>query len=102
MKVTIYILLSLLIVAGCDSVIDSNKFVSSTGFIKKIEASTWQYGTHTLNNNQGRVLYALKSKNHDLDDYNDEKVNISGYIVEGYPVDGGPEYIDVRTIKIIR
>lgn len=35
MKATIYVLLSLLIVAGCDSGIDSNKFVSSAGFIKK-------------------------------------------------------------------
>ena len=102
MKATIYIFVFLLFIVSCDSGVDSNNFVSSDGFINKIEVSSWMYGTHTLNDSQGKVLYALKSSNYDLYDYNDKKVHISGYKIDGYPVGGGPIYVDVRTIKIIQ
>lgn len=57
------------------------------------------YGTHVLTNDHGQTLYALKSSSVKLDDYIDKNVEISGSKIEGYPIDGGPEYIEVSKIK---
>jgi len=102
MKKIIFIFPLILFLASCDSSVESNNSVSSNGFIKKIETSTWQYGTHTLNNLQGKPRYALKSLNYNLDDFNNKKVIIRGIKIEGYPVDGGPIYVDVKSIEEIQ
>ena len=34
-----------------------------------------------------------------LDDYVDKKVTVKGDLVKGYPVDGGPDYLNVKSIQ---
>ncbi len=67
-----------------------------TGIIEPIGMTTWQYGTHTLSN--ATNLYALRSKSVDLEKYEGQTVTLRGERVEGYPVENGPEYIDVTEI----
>ena len=68
-----------------------------TGLLKKQDYTTYQYGSHTLTT--GSATYALTSKAVNLDRYLNRTVIITGDKIVGYPVDGGPEYIDVKTIK---
>ncbi len=64
-----------------------------TGILVRQGITTYMYGTHVLSG------YALRSSGIDLYDYEDQTVSIIGYKVEGYPVDFGPEYIEVVEIK---
>jgi hypothetical protein len=68
-----------------------------TGTIEAIGMTTYQYGTHTLNNDQD--FYALKSDVIELSQYEGKKVNITATKIEGYPVDGGPIYLNVLQIS---
>ena len=67
------------------------------GLLNKQGPTTYQYGTHTLTNSS--KTYALTSKELDLDKYVGRNVIITGEKISGYPVDGGPEYIEVKEIK---
>jgi hypothetical protein len=87
---------------SCDSGIDSNESVTANGSIRKIEMSTWQYGTHTLIDSNSKPLYALTSSVVDLDLYQNKQVRISGNLVKGYPVDGGPKYLNVISIYVMQ
>ena len=71
--------------------------VTASGTIEKIGMSTFQYGTHLLK--ADNKTYALKSGSINLDTYLDKKVTIKGKKVAGYPVDGGPELVDVTLVK---
>lgn len=64
-----------------------------TGTIQKLEATAFQYGTHTISG------FALRSSSVNLDDYINQSVTIVGYKIDGYPVDGGPDYIEVEQLK---
>ena len=101
MKKIIFIFALILFLVSCDSSVESNNFVLSDGFLKKIEASTWQYGTHTLNDEQGKPIYALKSSNLNLDDFNNKVVRIRGEKIEHH-IGGGPIYVDVKSIDVIQ
>jgi hypothetical protein len=99
MKYLIVLLLAVLISFSHCKSLDGKKGnynFHGKGIIKKLEITTWQYGTHTID--IGDKFYALKSDNIDLNKYNDQVVSIWGNKIEGYPVDGGPEYIDVKRI----
>jgi hypothetical protein len=61
--------------------------------------TTYLYGTHRLVNESGKTIFALKSDTIGLDNYIDKKVTITGDLVPGYPVDGGPEYLQVKSIQ---
>lgn len=63
------------------------------GTILKQGITTYQYGTHTAS------TYALRSEELNLDDFLNQEVKIVGKKIEGYPVDGGPEYIEVTKIN---
>ncbi|MBM78813.1 MAG: hypothetical protein CL846_10055 [Crocinitomicaceae bacterium] len=84
------IVLMISISASCNL---SKSNIKTSGVIQKQGITTYQYGTHTIPG------YALKSNTIDLDKYIDQKVKIKGSKVDGYPVDGGPEYIEVKKIK---
>ena len=84
------IVLIISISASCNL---SKSNIKTSGVIQKQGITTYQYGTHTIPG------YALKSNTIDLDKYIDQKVKIKGIKVDGYPVDGGPEYIEVKKIK---
>ena len=68
--------------------------MKTTGLIQKQGITTYMYGTHTITD------YALKSNSINLDNYIDENVSIIGEKIDGYPVDGGPDYIEVKKIKV--
>ncbi len=71
----------------------------TSGVVKAQGTTTYMYGTHILTDNNGNTLYALRSSSVILDDYINKTVEIKGHKVKGYPVEGGPEYIDVSKIK---
>lgn len=76
---------------------DTATRVTATGTIQKLGMSTFQYGTHVLKT--ANKTYALKST-FSLDPYLDKKVTIKGKKVSGYPLDGGPEFVDVTLVKL--
>lgn len=72
---------------------DNPDLIEVNGVIQKQGVTTYQYGTHVISG------YALRSSSIDLDDYINQNVTIVGYKIVGYPVDGGPDYIEVEQIK---
>ncbi|MFT2010594.1 hypothetical protein ACMA1I_18100 [Pontibacter sp. 13R65] len=95
-KLLYYIPVLLLLAIACtkEEVAPINT-VNAIGLVKIQQASYFQYGTHILTTEQGIVLYALKSESLNLDTYLDEEVEISGIPVAGYPLEGGPEFLEV-------
>ncbi len=75
------------------------KEVPITGTLQKQGETTYQYGTHVLNDKEGKTLYALKSETIHLDDYIGKNVKVQGKLVDDYPIDGGPPYLDVTKIE---
>lgn len=81
---------------SCDSVPgDSSRKYSGT--IEPTGITSYQYGTHRLEARD--TFYALRSKTIDLSQYEGQKVTISATPIQGYPVDGGPEYLEVRSVE---
>lgn len=68
-----------------------------TGTIEQQGMTSYQYGTHTLTNDE--TFYALKSEKVDLDEYVGKTVTVIADKISGYPLDGGPEYLMVLEIK---
>jgi len=95
------LLLSLFIatITSCTSMKDSNtaKHLTATGTLEKLGMSTFQYGTHILKTQN--KTFALRSS-FDLNPYINKKVTIKGEKVAGYPLEGGPELIDVTLVKL--
>lgn len=75
------------------------KATKTDGIIQKQGITTYQYGTHILVDNNGQTKYALKSESINLDNYINRYVEIKGHKIKGYPIDGGPDYIDVSEVK---
>ena len=71
--------------------------VEVSGVVQKPGMTTYQYGTHVLNAD-GKT-YALKSATLNLDTYVDKNVKVKGTMVEGYPLENGPELLEVTEIK---
>lgn len=67
------------------------------GLLKKQGITIYQYGTHTITN--GGQTYALKSSAVNLDNYIDKTVTVKGEKIKGYPVDGGPEFVDIKEVE---
>lgn|SRR5690606_11710905 len=81
----------------CNNNTKSNSMEIS-GTIEPIGMTTWQYGSHTITNDDG-ILYALRSEKLKLENYEGRRVTLKGDKVEGYPVENGPEFIEVIEIK---
>jgi hypothetical protein len=73
--------------------------VTSAGIIKKQGVTSYMYGTHVLVNENGRTLYALKSDRINLDPYVGRKVTVYGELMKGYPVENGPNYLNVGSLR---
>lgn len=73
--------------------------ITSMGIIKKQGMTSYMYGTHVLVNENGRTLYALKSDRINLDPYVGRKVTVSGESIKGYPVENGPNYLNVESLR---
>jgi len=67
------------------------------GIIENQGITSYQYGTHVLNSEED--FYALKSEKLNLENFVGKMVLLSGSKIEGYPVDGGPDYILVTEVK---
>jgi hypothetical protein len=67
------------------------------GLLKKQEVTSYMYGTHTITSDT--KMYALKSTIVNLDTYINKTVTVKGNKINGYPVDGGPEFIDVKEVE---
>lgn len=78
--------------------LDSKSYISAKGKLTRIGISSWQYGTHILKDDNGRILFALRSSYVNLQNYEGKFVNIEGDIIQGYPLDRGPRYVDVKKI----
>jgi len=75
----------------------TQKDVELEGVIQKQGITSYQYGTHVL---KGKKTYALKSKTISLDNYVGKKVKIQGNFIAGYPIEGGPQYINVKKVTV--
>jgi len=88
------------VISGCSSMKNGGNsgIVTASGTIEKLGMTTFQYGTHLLKADNNKT-YALKSASINLDTYLDKKVTIKGKKVAGYPLEGGPELIEVTLVK---
>lgn len=76
------------------------KALSITGILAQQGVTSYQYGSHNLKTED--KFYALRSKDVILDEYIGKKVKIIGVPIAGYPLSGGPDYIKVLRIEIIK
>jgi len=99
MKKTLVLALFVATIFGCTSMKQAEKTgtVTVSGTIEKLGMTTFQYGTHVIK--ADNKTYALKSETINLDTYSGKNVTVKGKKVAGYPVDGGPELVDVTLVK---
>ena len=99
--IAIMIMVVVMTFVACGSEKGSKSYgVTATGTIKSAGITTYMYGTHILVDANGKTLYALKSDKIDLDEYADvTDVTVKGNLISGYPVEGGPEYLDVKKVE---
>lgn len=99
MKNIIILLAIGLSMAGCSTTKSSGgqNLVQLTGKIEKLGMSTFQYGTHTIE--AAGKSYALKSSAVDLNGFTGKEVTLKGTKVAGYPIENGPELIEVTEVK---
>lgn len=82
-----------LVGTSCEKKNGNSNSVEITGTLQKQGITTYQYGSHVM------AGYALQSSTVNLDDYVNQNVTVTGYKIEGYPIDGGPDFIEVETIQ---
>lgn len=87
-----------LFTTNCNNSVSTSPSMEISGTIEPVGMTTWQYGSHTISEEDGK-LYALRSSEVKLQDYEGKKVTIKGEKIEGYPVENGPEFIEVTEIK---
>lgn len=95
----IFVVSLLFLTATCNKGTSSQNqdLMKVTGQIEKTGITSYQYGTHTLEGDE--TFYALKSDKIDLSPYEGKSVTVTAEKIEGYPVDGGPEYLNVVQVK---
>ncbi|AOM79215.1 hypothetical protein [Pedobacter steynii] len=100
MKKLLILLVAGFAFAGCSTMKPSGdkNMIELSGKIQKSGMTTYQYGSHTIQS--GDKTYALKSTAVDLDTFADKDVVLKGTKVAGYPVENGPDLIDVKEVKI--
>jgi hypothetical protein len=70
--------------------------VTFTGLLQEQVITTYQYGSHTISD--GTTGYALTSETIELDQYIGDTVTIEGVKKDGYPVEDGPDYVEVTAV----
>ena len=93
LPILLALLFSMMLVAGCSQKNIGPAPLEVTGVIQEQGITFYQYGTHTIEG------YALRSSTIDLNDYIGQRVTIQGRLVEGYPLEGGPELLEVIKVK---
>jgi len=102
MKKLILMGLCLMVLGGCTSNRNKDVGVKRDGVLTTIQMSTWMYGTHVLSDDTGKPVTALDSQKINLDMYEGEKVEVQGTLKDGYPIDSGPEFLEVQTIEVLK
>lgn len=90
------IFMLLFFTATCSSTTQKDT-MEITGIIEPQGITAYQYGTHTISNDD--TFYAIKSEVVDLDDYVGKTVTVKAEKIEGYPLEGGPDYLLILKIK---
>lgn len=77
------------------------------GIIQKQGVTTYQYGTYVLkgkplsgNPDEKESIFALRSKKIKLNKFIGKKVIVTGKKIAGYPIEGGPDFIEVLAIEL--
>ena len=73
--------------------------IREKGYIKTAGITSFNYGTHVLVSDSGEILYALKSSIMNLADFTKGEVTVTGKLIMGYPVEGGPDFLSVSDIQ---
>ena len=71
--------------------------ITLTGKVEQLGMTTFQYGTHLIK--AENKTYALKSTKVNLNNYVDKSVTLKGTKVAGYPLENGPELIEVTEVQ---
>ena len=98
---TIFLILGGAFISSCkkEETTKESNLVMVTGVIQQVQGiTTYQYGSHGISNDT--QAYALRSQTIVLDDYVGQSVTIKGEKIEGYPVEDGPDYLEV--IEVIQ
>jgi len=74
--------------------------IRAEGVIEKRRITTYQYGTHALTDG-GKTLFALRGDGMKLEDYVGKRVRIRGSRIAGYPISGGPDYLDIKRVEVL-
>ncbi len=69
------------------------------GLLQKQGITFYQYGTHVLKDTVGNTVYALTSDSINMDAFIDKKITLIANKIDGYPISGGPPYLEVIKIK---
>lgn len=99
MKTLVYFfsgLILILFAATCNRVTSQSNGMTVTGTIQEQGMTSYQYGTHTLTNSE--TFYAVKSDSVNLNNYQNREVTVRVRPIEGYPIEGGPEYLEVLEV----
>lgn len=97
MKKLLILLMLGITAVGCGTTkqSDNSSTLTLSGKLEEMGMTTFQYGTHKLQS-EGKT-YALKSSL-DLNRYINKEVTIKGSRVAGYPVENGPDFIEVSAV----
>ncbi|RLD24573.1 MAG: hypothetical protein DRI54_05980 [Bacteroidetes bacterium] len=82
---------------ACQSKKLASNQIEVSGILQKQGMTTYQYGTHIIVSNDKQ--YALKSSTLDLNKHQKQYVTIIGEKIAGYPIEGGPDYLEVIKVK---
>lgn len=86
----------MILFAASLTLVSCNTKMDGGGTIKEQGITTYMYGTHSIE--ISGTTYAIKSSHVNLNDYLDQYVTIHAEKVSGYPVDGGPELLEVISV----
>jgi hypothetical protein len=96
-KSLMLLIIAMICLAGCSKKFETADAIRLEGGLEKPEMTTYQYGTHLLKT--ADKTYALGSKKLNLDLWIGKVVSIKGIKVKGYPLEGGPELIEVSSVN---
>ena len=85
------------LITSCSSGSKQAATAEYSGIIEPTGISTYQYGSHTLKTRD--TFYALKSEAIKLEQFEGRSVTIKAKRIEGYPIEGGPEFLEVLQVS---
>ena len=71
--------------------------IDASGLLIRLGITAFQYGTHGLRVDKA-LKYALRSDEVDLERFVNKTVHLEATKIAGYPVDFGPEFLEVTRI----